>query len=167
MARLCKGGVTLRDQVNRKWPKRDKRTDGWIGDRAHLARGSASDHTPNKAGVVHAIDIDENMGKGRNRNGRTAKRLANQLLDYASSGLPGAKRLKYVVYEGRISSGTYRRTWWQWRGSGYGHEAHIHVSFTSYADRDGTVFPLPILTRSPITKARWRRDLSKARKTSK
>ena len=165
MARLCKGGVTLRDQINRRWPKRDKRTDGWIADRAHSLR--ISDHNPNKAGVVHAIDIDENMGKGRNRNGRTAKRLANQLLEYASSGLPGAKRLKYVVYENRIASGTYRKTFWSWRHGNYGHTAHIHVSFTSAADRDGTVFPLPILARSPITKARWTRDLRKARKRNK
>jgi len=165
MARLCKGGVTLRDQVNRKWRKRDKRSDGWIGDRAHASR--VSDHNPNKAGVVHAIDIDENMGKGRNRNGRTAKRLANQLLEYASSGLPGAKRLKYVVYENRIASGTYRKTFWSWRHGNWGHTAHIHVSFTSAADRDGTIFPLPILARSPIVKARWTRDLRKARKTNK
>ena len=165
MAILCKGGVTLRDQVNRKWPKRDKRSDGWIGDRAHASR--VSDHNPNKAGVVHAIDIDENMGKGRNRNGRTAKRLANQLLDYAASGLAGASRLKYVVYENRIASGTYRKTFWSWRHGNWGHEAHIHVSFTSAADRDGSVFPLPILTRSPLKKARWRRDLSKARKANK
>ncbi len=165
MARLCKGGVTLRDQINRRWPKRDKASDGWIGDRAHSER--ISDHNPNKAGVVHAIDIDENMGKGRNRNGRTAKRLANQLLEYASSGLPGAKRLKYVVYENRIASGTYRKTFWSWRHGNWGHTAHIHVSFTSAADRDGTIFPLPILARSPIVKARWTRDLRKARKTNK
>ena len=165
MARLCKGGVTLRDQVNRKWRKRDKRSDGWIGDRAHASR--VSDHNPNKAGVVHAIDIDENMGKGRNRNGRTARRLANQILDYAASGLAGASRLKYVVYENRIASGTYRKTFWSWRHGNWGHEAHIHVSFTSAADRDGSVFPLPILTRSPLKKARWRRDLSKARKANK
>ncbi len=165
MARLCKGGVTLRDQINRRWPKRDKRSDGWIGDRAHSLR--ISDHNPNKAGVVHAIDIDENMGKGRNRNGRTARRLANQILDYAASGLPGSSRLKYVVYENRIASGTYRKTFWSWRHGNYGHTAHIHVSFTSAADRDGTVFPLPILARSPITKARWTRDLRKARKRNK
>ena len=165
MARLCKGGVTLRDQIDRRWPKRDKASDGWIGDAAHLARGSASDHTPNKAGVVHAIDIDE--GLGTYANGRTARLLANQLLDYAASGLPGASRLKYVVYENRIASGTYKKTWWTWRHGNYGHEAHIHISFTSAADRDGTVFPLPILTRSPITKARWRHDLSKARKANK
>ena len=150
--------------MNRKWPKRDKKSDGWIGDRSHLARGSASDHNPNKAGVVHAIDIDENLGTYAN--GRTARLLANQLLDYASSGLPGASRLKYVVYESRIASGTYRKTFWRWRHGKYGHEAHIHISFTSAADRDGTIFPLPILARSPVTKARWTRDLAKARKTS-
>jgi len=156
--------ASLRDQIDRRWPKRDKASDGWIGDAAHLARGSASDHTPNKAGVVHAIDIDE--GLGTYANGRTARLLANQLLDYAASNLPGASRLKYVVYENRIASGTYRKTWWTWRHGNYGHEAHIHISFTSTADRDGTVFPLPILARSPITKARWTRDLAKARKTS-
>ena len=163
MARLCKGGVTLRDRIDRRWPKRDKASDGWIGDRAHASR--ASDHNPNKAGVVHAIDIDENLGKYAN--GRTARLLANQLLDYAASGLPGSSRLKYVVYENRIASGTYRKTWWTWRHGNYGHEAHIHISFTSAADRDGTVFPLPILARSPITKARWTRDLTKARKRNK
>ena len=119
MARLCKGGVTLRDQINRRWPKRDKSSDGWISDRAHSLR--ISDHNPNKAGVVHAIDIDENLGTYAN--GRTARLLANQLLDYAASGLPGASRLKYVVYENRIASGTYRKTFWRWRHGKYGHEA--------------------------------------------
>jgi len=163
MARLCKGGVKLRDQINRRWPKRDKASDGWIGDRAHSER--ISDHNPNKAGVVHAIDIDE--GLGTYANGRTARLLANQILDYAASGLPGASRLKYVVYENRIASGTYRKTWWKWRHGNWGHEAHIHVSFTSAADRDGTKFPLPILARSPIVKARWTRNLRKARKRNK
>jgi hypothetical protein len=161
MAKLCKGGVTLRGQIDRRWPKRDKKSDGWIADKHHAA---TSDHAPDKNGVVHAIDIDENMGSGRSRNGKTAQHLANQLITYAASGLPGANRLKYVVYEGRISSGTYKRTWWKWRGSGYGHEAHIHVSFTSYADRDGSIYPLPILTKSPITKARWSRQLSQAKR---
>lgn len=163
VAKLCKGGVTLRDQIDRRWPRRDKKSDGWIGDNAHSSR--ASDHNPNKAGIVHAIDVDENLGTLSN--GGTARVLANQLLDYAASGLPGSNRLKYVVYENRIASGTYRKTWWKWRHGNFGHEAHIHISFTSYADRDGSVFPLPILARSPITKARWTRDLAKARKAQK
>jgi hypothetical protein len=165
MAKLCKGGVTLRDQIDRRWPRRQKDSDGWVGDSAHASRGAASDHNPNKAGIVHAIDVDESLGTYSN--GGTARVLANQLLDYAASGLPGSNRLKYVVYENRIASGTYRKTWWKWRHGNYAHTAHIHISFTSYADRDGTIYPLPILARSPITKARWTRDLAKARKAQK
>jgi hypothetical protein len=162
MATLCKGGATLRSQIDKRWPNRDKASDGWIGDSAHAAR--ESDHNPNKAGIVHAIDIDENMGKGAARNGKTAKKLADQLLKYALSGLPGANRVKYVVYENRIASGTYPATNFVWRGKGYGHTAHIHVSFTAKADRDGSVWPLPILAKSPIKRAAWTRQLNKALK---
>jgi len=165
MARLCKGGARLRDQVDKRWPKRSKRSDGWIGDSAHAAR--KSDHNPNKAGIVHAIDIDENLGKGKNRNGRSARRLTNELLEYAASGLPGSNRLKYVVYENRIASGSYKSSFWTWRRGSWGHTAHIHVSFTSKADRDGTAYPLPILTRSPALKRKRRKELNKALKTSK
>ena len=164
MAKLCKGGVRLRDQVDKRWPKRDKSSDGWIGDRAHQAR-KTSDHNPSKAtGIVHAIDIDENLGKGKNRNGKSARRLTNELLEYAQSGLPGSNRLKYVVYENRIASGTYKRSFWTWRSGSWGHTAHIHVSFTSKADRDGTAWPLPILTRSPALKRKRRKALNKALK---
>jgi len=164
VAKLCKGGVTLRDQINRRWPKRQKDSDGWIGDEAHSLR--ISDHTPSGVGqIVRAIDVDENLGSMSN--GGTARLLTNQLLDYAASGLPGSNRLKYVVYENRIASGTYKKTFWSWRKGKWGHTAHVHISFTSYADRDGTIYPLPILARSPLTKARWTRDLAKARKNSK
>ena len=164
VAKLCKGGVTLRDQINRRWPNRQKDSDGWIGDEAHSLR--ISDHNPSGVGqIVRAIDVDENLGSMSN--GGTARLLTNQLLDYAASGLPGSNRLKYVVYENRIASGTYKKKFWSWRKGTWGHTAHVHISFTSYADRDGTIYPLPILARSPLTKARWTRDLAKARKNSK
>jgi hypothetical protein len=136
MAKLVKGGVVLRDQINSRWPGRDKRSDGWIGDRAHQAKGSRSDHNADKDGWVHAIDIDENMGKGKWRNGRAARKLADQLRAYAASGLPGSKRVKYVVYEGRLASGTYRSKWWRWRPGNWGHYQHIHISFTEKAQKD-------------------------------
>jgi hypothetical protein len=157
MATLCAGGMTLRNQINARWPNRDRRSDGWIGDRAHAAR--ISDHNPDAHGIVHAIDIDENMGVGTWRNGKTAQRLANQLIAYAASDLPGAKRLKYVVYEDRIASGTYKPTWWKWRGKGYGHTAHIHVSFNNLADDDHRLFPLPILALNKDQQRRWAKDL--------
>jgi hypothetical protein len=163
MARLCKGGVKLRDMVDDRWPKRDRASDGWLGDSKHAAR--TSDHNPNAQGIVRAIDIDENMGSGKNRQGKTAKKLADQIVQYAASTAPGAKRVKYVVYEHEIASGTYVKTWWQWRrDKDYGHTQHIHVSFTASADRDGTVWPLPILTKNPAKKLAYRRLISKRRR---
>jgi hypothetical protein len=158
MAKLVKGGVVLRDQINARWPGRDKRSDGWIGDRAHSKR--KSDHNPDKDGWVHAIDIDENMGKkGKWRNGKAAKKLADQLIAYAASGLPGSRRVKYVVYEGRLASGTYRSKWWKWRPGNWGHYQHIHISFTKWAQKDERLWPLPILTKNRQLKKSWHKKL--------
>lgn len=157
MAKLVKGGVVLRDQINGRWPGRDKRSDGWIGDAKHKAR--TSDHNADKNGWVHALDIDENMGKGKWRNGRAARKLADQLRAYAASGLPGSRRVKYVVYEGRLASGTYRSKWWKWRPGNWGHYQHIHISFTKWAQKDERLWPLPILTKDRQLKKLWRKRL--------
>jgi len=141
MARLVAAGVELRKQTDRRWPRRDRRSDGWIGNAEHAAR--TSDHNPDRRGWVHALDIDADLDK---QDPKAAQRLANQLVEYARSGLPGSDRIKYVVYNDRIASGTYKNTWWEWRGSGYGHRHHIHVSFTDKAPVTGRrPFPLPIL----------------------
>ena len=47
--------VQFRDEVNKKWPKRSKNSDGTIGNTSHAAR--KSDHNPNSRGSVNAIDI--------------------------------------------------------------------------------------------------------------
>ena len=143
MAKLVKAGVTLRNQVNKRFPNRDKRSDGWIGDKAHQAR--KSDHNPDDRGWVHALDIDADLDR---LDPHAAQKLANQIVTYAASGAPGSKRIKYVVFNDQIASGTYPATKWAWRGRGYGHFGHIHVSFTNAAEQDGRPFPLPILRRS-------------------
>lgn len=143
MARLVAAGVQLRKQIDQRWPRRDRRSDGWIGDAAHQSR--RSDHNPDARGWVHAIDIDADLDKD---DPHAAQRLADQIVAYARSGLPGSDRIKYVVFNDRIASGTYKDTWWKWRGSGYGHRHHIHVSFTDKAPVTGRrPFPLPILER--------------------
>ena len=142
--RLVAAGVKLRAQVNARWPKRDKRSDGWIGDKAHQAR--KSDHNPDARGWVHALDIDADLIPGDPKaSKRAAQELADQLVEYAASGEPGADRIKYVVYNDQIASGTYAKYRWKWRGRGYGHRHHIHVSFTDKAPVTGRRrFPLPI-----------------------
>ena len=145
MARLVAAGVKLRDQVNKRFPSRDKASDGWLGDRAHKQR--ISDHNADAKGWVHALDIDADLVPWSPRlSKRAARALADQLVDYARSGEPGSDRLKYVVFDGRIASGSYRETFWIWRGSGYGHHHHIHVSFTDVNPVTGRrPFPLEIL----------------------
>jgi hypothetical protein len=140
MARLVAGGVTLRNQINKRWPKRDKRSDGWIGDKAHASR--QSDHNPDARGLVHALDIDEDLDP---KDPGAAQRLANQIVAYAASGIPGANRIKYVVFNDQIASGTYANSMWKWRGSGYGHMHHIHVSFSTKGENNAQTYPLPIL----------------------
>lgn len=133
------GITTLRDQVNRRWPKRDRRSDGIIGDKAHQNR--TSDHNLDSRGLVHALDIDKDLDP---KDPHAAQRLANQLRDYAASGLPGSNRIKYIVFNDQVCSGTYAASRWVWRGSGYGHYDHIHVSFTTKGEANGQKFPLSI-----------------------
>jgi len=147
MAKLCAGGVTLRDQINEKWPRRSKKSDGWIGDAAHASRdgwgtnGRGSYHNPDPNGIVHAIDVTERMGSIAVRNGKEAKRLAEQLATYCREGKDGG-RIAHIVYEDQVASGTANN--WHFRGSGYNHYQHIHISFTNKADHDGSKFELPI-----------------------
>lgn len=137
----CAAAITLRKQVDKRWPKRDRGADGIKGDSAHAAR--ASDHNPDREGWVHALDIDADLlGTGRGRG--QAQILANQIVAYAASGLPGSQRIKYVVFNDQVASGTYKNSFWVFRGSGYGHRDHIHISFTAYGENHGGLFPLPI-----------------------
>ena len=47
--------VQFRAEVDKKWPKRSKKSDGTVGDTSHSAR--KSDHNPNGRRSVNAIDI--------------------------------------------------------------------------------------------------------------
>jgi hypothetical protein len=135
--KLCAAGVRLRKQINNAYPDRDKSSDGWVADARHLAAGT-SDHIPDSAGWVRALDLDRDLsGKSKPD---LMPYLANQLRTLAKSD----KRISYIIFAGKIAS---RRSLWRfikYRGVNP-HNSHIHVSFTKKGDEDGSPFNLPLL----------------------
>lgn len=150
--RNCVASITLAREINERWPKRDKASDGTIGDAAHASRNS--DHNPwvkdqNGVGVVRARDIDEDLDGDPKDSGADAKALFDRLL---SLGKVGDARLKdgYLIYEGKIYS---RKNNWSPRDySGLNaHKKHIHVSFSKdprgYDSNAGWGLLLPTVKR--------------------
>lgn len=120
MPRIAKSLATLRDQINARAPNRSKSSDGWIGDPRHQA--TASDHNPNSAGVVTALDVTHDP-----KHGFDSWAFAEMLR------LRKDSRIKYVISNGRIFSSVTAP--WQWRrytGSNK-HDHHVHVSVLSSA----------------------------------
>lgn len=108
--------VALRDEINARYPKRDKSSDGWIGDTAHMARPSS--HNPDYAhgGAVRAIDIDVDDND-------PTRDLRMQVLD----ATVGDSRVWYVISNGIIYSATYGWQARRYTGSNP-HTKHVHVS---------------------------------------
>jgi hypothetical protein len=129
--RLSNAAEQLRSEINTKYPNRDKRSDGWIGDTAHNAR--KSDHNPDKQGWVRAIDIDADLLKGSSKESWL---LAEQIKTIAYKG---DKRISYVIHQHRIASPLKNWAWRVYKGSNP-HVSHIHISFTKSGDLNGKVF---------------------------
>jgi len=132
MAKLCKAGIQLREQIDDDYPSRDRRSDGWIADSRHLAKGT-SDHIPID-GIVRAIDIDADL----NAHPEEAHSLAEKIRKTAKRG---DKRIKYVIYDGRIASRILKWKWRKYTGAN-SHKSHIHISFNPSGDQDGSWFDL-------------------------
>lgn len=103
--------------MNALAPKRNKKSDGWIGDAAHSAR--KSDHNPNAAGVVCALDITHNPDGGMD---------CHKLAEWLQKGKD--PRIAYVIWNGQIMSGSRSERAWVARpytGTNP-HRTHLHVS---------------------------------------
>lgn len=106
--RLANSLVSLRDKVNTHYPNRSRASDGTIGDAAHSSR--VSQHNPNSAGVVTAVDITHDPV-----NGYDGQALADRLIR--------DPRVWYVIFNRRIWEGK----WTPYSGSNP-HDKHVHVS---------------------------------------
>ncbi len=112
--RIANSLVVLRDQVNAAAPKRSKISDGTIGDPAHRAR--KSDHNPNSAGVVTAIDFTHDP-----KGGFDAYTFADILKANRDP------RVKYVISNRRIWNPSISDAWRAYTGANP-HDKHTHVS---------------------------------------
>ena len=135
MAKLCAAAIQLREQIDDDYPDRDRKSDGWIADARHLAKGS-SDHIPDDraGGVVRALDIDADL----NAHKEEAYALVEKIRKCAKQG---DKRIAYIIFDGKIMSPILG-----WRRRKYNganpHRSHFHISFTTLGDKDGSYFNL-------------------------
>lgn len=120
--RNCNASIRLLDFVNARWPKRDRSSDGTIGDAAHATR--SSDHNPwikvAGTGVVRARDID--------KDGIDAPWLAEELRKMGERGDPRLAGGGYIIFNKRITSPDFKG-WKAYTGSNP-HDKHMHVSFS-------------------------------------
>lgn len=123
--RGAKSLVMLYGQVVTAYPSRSKTgDDAMIGDAAHAAR--TSDHNPNAAGVVCALDLTHDPAGGFDSYAFADMLLANR-----------DERIKYIISNRRIgygprspSHGQQPGTMWRWEpySGDNPHTEHIHIS---------------------------------------
>lgn len=133
MAKLCKAGIQLREQIDDDYPDRDRKSDGWIADARHYANNSTSDHIP-RDGIVRALDFDADLAAHKEE----AYALVEKLRKCAKRG---DKRIKYIIYDGKIMSPILNWKRRKYRGANP-HRSHFHISFTTLGDKDGSWFDL-------------------------
>ncbi|MDG4823677.1 hypothetical protein O7635_17620 [Asanoa sp. WMMD1127] len=100
----------FRTEVDSRWPRRDKTSDGTIGDRAHQA--TDSDHNPDKDGSVDAWDMDVN--------GVDVQQVINAALRHES--------IQYVIYNRRITSRSWGLGSWRAYDGVNPHTGHVHFN---------------------------------------
>jgi hypothetical protein len=147
--RPAKSLIVLRNEIDAAFPNRSRASDGMIGDAAHQAQGSASDHNPwfkddAGRGVVTALDITHDPN-----NGPDIDRLSDELL---ASRNP---LIKYVIANGLILI-PFQVPWaddygWKWQKyTGDPHTNHIHISVNTNDYDDESPWGIGGSMRKPI-----------------
>jgi Glycosyl hydrolases family 25 len=141
---LIPAAKSLFKEFNLLAPKRDKASDGAVGNLAH--QEGTSDHNPDETGntgsasdtdkinEVHAIDVDNS---GPWPTGKNMEWSVQTILSRCRAKTE--KRLRYVIYNKRIWSASNG-----WKQAGYSganpHDHHAHFSFV-YGSGSGASNP--------------------------
>lgn len=134
MPYLAPSLAQLRSEIDAAWPRRDRSSDGWIGDAAHASR--RSDHNPNARGSVNALDIDKD----------------GIPVDALRALLCADSRVNYVIFNRVIYSRVRDFHPAPYKGANP-HDKHLHVSIlqTRTAERDARPWGIASTTR-PTTR---------------
>jgi len=113
--RVAKSLEKLRAQINALAPRRNKASDGTIGDSAHSK--TKSEHNPDANGVVRALDITHDPDHGVDCGRIIAAIVASR-----------DPRVLYVIWHAQICSSVVRP--WTWRAytGANPHTRHFHLS---------------------------------------
>ena len=117
--------LKLKEQVDAAFPRRNKASDGMIGDDRHCRGGGTSDHCPNipdgNVGVVTAYDITDDPANGCDVNS-----IVEAIRDSRD------RRVKYIIWNRKIanSKSIDGAAPWEWRNyTGRNpHTKHMHLS---------------------------------------
>jgi hypothetical protein len=139
--RVAKSLLGMRDQFNASYPRRNRSSDGTIGDAKHATR--SSDHNPwvkdGKTGIVTALDITHDPANGVN---------THQIADYLR--VKRDPRIKYVISNHRIWSSVQSPfTWRKYTGSNP-HVNHMHVSVHSQKSHYDSEKPWDLFAVNPV-----------------
>lgn len=129
--RVADSLLKLRDEVNAHYPGRSKASDGTIGDPAHQAEGSASDHNPwvkdsTGEGVVTAFDCTHDPAHGVDTYAMAERfrQARDPRLKYCISN-------RRIFYGGADQHGHTRWVWQTYTGTSDPHTGHMHVSVST------------------------------------
>lgn len=123
----------LRDELDSRWPHRDRRSDGWIGDSSHTPD---SDHYPDASdgGIVRARDWDSDGV-------HVPTVLASSFLAGVENGVT-----RYVIHGKRIFHARDLFAPRKYTGKN-GHTGHGHdsIEHTNHAENWSGVWLLPLV----------------------